>query len=138
MDSPPSLGEITRNGLAAATHAVVVTEPGYFALRGAEQALEAITVVRDNTNLRLRALGDRREPHAPEASAEHKFRLKELQQAYPELLVRRPSRSGPSSSAPRVPASRSTPTVAPASVGRPPVFDRVRRAVRTAPPAASR
>jgi cellulose biosynthesis protein BcsQ len=57
MDSPPSLGEITRNGLAAATHAVVVTEPGYFALTGAEQALEAVTVVRDNTNLRLRALG---------------------------------------------------------------------------------
>ncbi len=86
MDSPPSLGEITRNGLAAATHAVVVTEPGYFALRGAEQALEAVTVVRDHTNLRLRALGVvvnrmRR------TLAEHKYRWQEIADAYPQLLV---------------------------------------------------
>ena len=86
MDSPPSLGEITRNGLAAATHAVVVTEPGYFALRGAEQALEAVTVVRDHTNLRLRALGVvvnrmRR------TLAEHKYRWQEIADAYPHLLV---------------------------------------------------
>jgi chromosome partitioning protein len=86
MDSPPSLGEITRNGLAAATHAVVVTEPGYFALTGAEQALDAVTVVRDHTNLRLRALGivvNRMRSTV----GEHKYRLKELQQAYPALLV---------------------------------------------------
>lgn len=89
MDSPPSLGEVTRNGLAAASHAIVVTEPGYFALRGVEHALEAITVVRDNTNLRLRALGvvvNRMRPKV----AEHEFRFTELQQAYPELLVRPP------------------------------------------------
>lgn len=86
MDSPPSLGEITRNGLAAATHAVVVTEPGYFALTGAEQALEAVTVVRDNTNLRLRALGivvNRMRATV----GEHKYRLSELEAAYPSLLV---------------------------------------------------
>ncbi len=86
LDSPPSLGEITRNGLAAASHAVVVTEPGYFALRGAEQALEAVTVVRDNTNLRLRALGvvvNRMR----KTLGEQKFRLAELQDAYPQLLV---------------------------------------------------
>lgn len=89
MDSPPSLGEITRNGLAAATHAVVVTEPGYFALNGAEQALEAVTVVRDNTNLRLRALGivvNRMRATV----GEHKFRLHELEEAYPNLLVSPP------------------------------------------------
>lgn len=87
LDSPPSLGEITRNGLAAASHAVVVTEPGYFALRGAEQALDAVTVVRDNTNLRLRALGivvNRMRSRV----AEHEYRWSELEKAYPELLVR--------------------------------------------------
>lgn len=89
LDTPPSLGEITRNGLAAASHAVVVTEPGYFALRGAEQALEAITVVRDHTNLRLRALGivvNRLRPKL----AEHEYRLAELEKVYPELLVHPP------------------------------------------------
>lgn len=87
MDSPPSLGEITRNGLAAATHAVVVTEPGYFALRGAEEALDAVTVVRDHTNLRLRALGiivNRMRARV----AEHEYRWRELEKAYPELLLR--------------------------------------------------
>ncbi|MFN8126519.1 MAG: ParA family protein [Candidatus Nanopelagicales bacterium] len=86
LDSPPSLGEITRNGLAAASHAVVVTEPGYFALRGAEQALEAVTVVRDNTNLRLRALGvvvNRMR----KTLGEQKFRFAELKEAYPQLLI---------------------------------------------------
>ena len=86
LDSPPSLGEITRNGLAAATHAVVVTEPGYFALKGAEQALDAVTVVRDNTNLRLRALGivvNRMRG----TLAEHKYRYAEIADAYPDLLI---------------------------------------------------
>lgn len=89
LDSPPSLGEITRNGLAAATHAVVVTEPGYFSLRGAEQALEAVTVVRDHTNLRLRALGvvvNRMRS----TLGEHKFRYDELRTAYPNLIVAPP------------------------------------------------
>ncbi|MCB0917367.1 MAG: ParA family protein [Actinobacteria bacterium] len=85
-DCPPSLGEITRNGLAAATHGLVVTEPGYFSLRGAEQALDAIGVVRDSTNLRLRALGivvNRMRPRV----REHRSRLAELAQAYPQLLL---------------------------------------------------
>ena len=89
MDCPPSLGEITRNGLAAGTHAVVVTEPGYFALAGAEQALDAVTVVRDNANLRLRALGIVVNRMRSTVS-EHKYRLHELEQAYPSLLVRPP------------------------------------------------
>ncbi len=89
MDCPPSLGEVTRNGLAAASHAVVVTEPGYFALAGAEQALEAVTVVRDNTNLRLRAIGivvNRLRA----TLGEHKYRVAELEQAYPSLIVQPP------------------------------------------------
>jgi chromosome partitioning protein len=86
MDCPPSLGEITINGLAAATNALVVTEPGYFALRGAEQALEAISVIRDSSNLRLRALGivvNRVRSNL----REHRFRLEELRSAYPHLVL---------------------------------------------------
>lgn len=86
LDTPPSLGEITRNGLAAASHAVVVTEPGYFALRGAEEALHAVSLVRDHTNLRLRALGvvvNRMRPRVHE----HEYRWQELVAAYPDLVV---------------------------------------------------
>lgn len=86
VDCPPSLGEITRNGLAATTHALVVTEPGFFALRGAEQALDSIAIVRDNTNLRLRALGVVVNRIRPKM-VEHRYRLEELRQAYPQLLL---------------------------------------------------
>ncbi len=88
-DCPPSLGEITRNGLVAATHGLVVTEPGYFSLRGAEQALDAIGVVRDSSNLRLRALGivvNRMRPRV----REHKTRFAELEAAYPQLVLEPP------------------------------------------------
>ena len=50
IDCPPSLGEMSRNALHAASQAVVVTEPAYFALRGAQQAIEAIDLVRSNSN----------------------------------------------------------------------------------------
>lgn len=86
MDCPPSLGEITRNGLAAASHALVVTEPGYFALRGAEQALDAVTVIRDSVNLRLRAAGIVMN-RMRRTLGEHSFRWEELAGAYPDLLL---------------------------------------------------
>ena len=50
IDCPPSLGEMTRNALHAATDALVVTEPAYFALAGAEQAVEAVDVIRLASN----------------------------------------------------------------------------------------
>ena len=41
IDCPPSIGELTRNAMHASTNVLVVTEPGFFALRGAQQAVEA-------------------------------------------------------------------------------------------------
>ena len=55
IDCPPSLGEMARNALHAASQALVVTEPGYFALRGAQQAVEAIDLVRESSNRTLAA-----------------------------------------------------------------------------------
>lgn len=86
LDCPPSLGELTRNALAAADLALVVTEPGYFALRGAQQALRAIEVASTSINLGLRPAGiviNRvRANHT-----EHAYRIVELQQAYPHLVL---------------------------------------------------
>jgi chromosome partitioning protein len=55
IDCPPSLGELTRNALSTADRAVVVTEANHFALHGAAEALEAVTVIAGTTNPSLRS-----------------------------------------------------------------------------------
>ena len=88
LDCPPSLGELTRNALAAAPAALIVTEPSYFALQGAEQALEAVEVARAATNLGLRTAGI--VVNRVRRSTEHAFRLEELRSAYPQLVLEPP------------------------------------------------
>lgn len=86
IDCPPSLGELTRNALAAAQGAFIVTEPSYFALQGAEQALEAVELARAATNLALRPAGivvNRVRTTSPD----QKLRLAELKEAYGDLVV---------------------------------------------------
>lgn len=89
MDSPPSLGELTRNALTASHRALVVTEPSLFAVRAAGQALEAIEVVRASNNLRLRPAGvvvNR----VRAGRGEHEYRLAELTGAYGALVLTPP------------------------------------------------
>jgi chromosome partitioning protein len=88
VDCPPSLGELTKNALAASHRALVVTEPTLFALQGAQQALEAVAVVRGSCNLRLRPAGV--VVNRVRATAEHRFRLAELADAYGPLLYAPP------------------------------------------------
>ena len=85
IDCPPSLGELTRNALSASDAALVVTEPGYFALHGAQQAVEAIDVIRSSTNPAIRTstiLMNR----ARTTVAEHRMRIQELQDAFGSLV----------------------------------------------------
>ena len=85
IDTPPALGELTRNALTASDLGLVVTEPSLFALQGAQQALDAMSVVRD-TNLRLQVAGivvNRVRP----TSSEHRYRMAELALAYGDLLL---------------------------------------------------
>jgi cellulose biosynthesis protein BcsQ len=86
VDCPPSLGELTRNALAAVRLALVVTEPSFFALPGAAAALEAIEVVRGSSNLVLRPAGVLVNRSRPQTS-EHAFRLAELEATYPDLVL---------------------------------------------------
>jgi cellulose biosynthesis protein BcsQ len=86
IDCPPALGELTRNALAAAEGALVVTEPSYFALTGAAAALDAVDVVRGGANLALAPYGivvNRFRAH----TAEHAFRLDELRASYGHLVL---------------------------------------------------
>ena len=89
IDCPPSVGELTVNALTAADRAVTVTEPGFFALRGAEQALHAIAVVRDSGNLALRTGGIIINRFRASVR-EHIDRVDELREAYPTLVLRPP------------------------------------------------
>ncbi|MFY9330091.1 MAG: ParA family protein [Candidatus Nanopelagicales bacterium] len=86
LDCPPALGQLTRNSLGAADLALVVTEPGFFALRGAAQAIQAIEAARGSINLGLKPAGivvNRMRPNLNE----HQYRLRELKAAYPHLLL---------------------------------------------------
>lgn len=86
IDCPPSLGELTRNALYAATDALVVTEPSFFAVNGAEQALEAVSIVSAHGNPGLRPIGivaNRVRPTLPE----HNYRMDELRSAFGSLVL---------------------------------------------------
>jgi cellulose biosynthesis protein BcsQ len=87
IDCPPSIGELTVNALTAADRAVTVTEPGFFALRGAEQALQTISVVRDAANLSLRTAGIIVNRYRSNVR-EHHQRVQELREVYPGLVLR--------------------------------------------------
>lgn len=57
IDSPPSLGLLTVNGLVAAREVFIPLQTEWFALRGLAQLLQSIDVVRNRLNRRLRITG---------------------------------------------------------------------------------
>lgn len=86
IDCPPSLGEMTRNALHTATDALVVTEPAYFALSGAQKAVEAVDVIRLASNPALnpaRILLNRVRPTV----AEHRHRITELRESFGPVVL---------------------------------------------------
>jgi chromosome partitioning protein len=57
IDSPPSLGILTVNGLVASDEVVIPVQAEYYALEGLGQLLETIDLVRDSLQPRLSILG---------------------------------------------------------------------------------
>ncbi len=57
IDSPPSLGLLTVNGLVAADSVIIPVQAEYFALEGLSQLLETIGLVIENLKPQLRVLG---------------------------------------------------------------------------------
>ena len=57
IDSPPSLGILTGNGLAAATHFVIPMSPALYTLQGTNDLMDTISKVRRNLNPELKLLG---------------------------------------------------------------------------------
>jgi cellulose biosynthesis protein BcsQ len=87
FDCPPSLGALTRTALAAADAALIVAEPSFFGLQGAERALAFIDAVRDSSNPGLRTAGVLLNRVRP-THTEHALRSQELRQAWPHLVLR--------------------------------------------------
>jgi chromosome partitioning protein len=57
IDTPPTLGLITINGLVAATHIMIPIQSSYLSLEGTDDLLETIEKIRKNVNPRLELLG---------------------------------------------------------------------------------
>ena len=86
IDCPPSLGELTRNALYAATDALVVTEPSFFAVNGAERGTRSSLHRGKHGNPGLRPIGivaNRVRPTLPE----HNYRMDELRSAFGDLVL---------------------------------------------------
>ena len=57
IDTPPTLGIITVNALAASTHVLIPIQSSYFALEGTDDLLETIEKIKIRTNRALQILG---------------------------------------------------------------------------------
>lgn len=77
IDCPPSLGNLTRNALTAARHAVVVVEPSALGLRGIGGVADAIDEIWDATNPELELAGVILN-RVPAVSSEAERRIAEL------------------------------------------------------------
>lgn len=86
IDCPPNLGELTRNALYASDAALVVTEPSFFAVQSAAQAVAALDVARASGHESLRLLGIVATRVRPRF-AEHRYRLAELRQAFGDAVL---------------------------------------------------
>jgi chromosome partitioning protein len=76
VDCPPSLGLLTLNALAAASHLVVITEPRFLALQGIEELLETRELVRAHYNSELALAGV--VVNRVERTVEHRASLAEI------------------------------------------------------------
>jgi cellulose biosynthesis protein BcsQ len=86
VDCPPSLGGLTRTGLTAADRALVVTEPGLFAVMAVGRALRTIDELRRGPAPGLQPLGvviNR----VRARSIEQAYRLDELARLYGPLVM---------------------------------------------------
>ncbi|MBI4919787.1 ParA family protein [Candidatus Azambacteria bacterium] len=76
VDSPPSLGLLTLNGLVAAEEVIIPVQCEYYALEGLGQLLETIGLIRDNLGRDLKVKGalltmhDRRQKLSREVAKE--------------------------------------------------------------------
>lgn len=89
IDCPPSLGALTREALAAADLALVVTTPSYFGSQGVERAMAEIEEIRKSVNRKLKLAGIVLN-RVRSVAEEHQFRSHELAQIYGRSAILKP------------------------------------------------
>jgi chromosome partitioning protein len=85
IDCPPSLGVLTLNALAAASHLVIVTEPSFLALQGIKELLETRDLVRAHYNEALLLAGV--VANRVERTVEHRVAMAEIASFFGSNLV---------------------------------------------------
>ncbi|MGQ0843892.1 MAG: ParA family protein [Sporichthyaceae bacterium] len=88
VDCPPNLARLTRSALVASDRALVVTEPSFFAVHGADRAFRAVQEERTH-NPTLQPLGvvvNRYDARM----VEHRFRYEELCDLFGPLVLQPP------------------------------------------------
>jgi hypothetical protein len=86
IDTPPSINALTRMAWVASDRVLIVTEPGIFSVVAADRAIRALEEVRTAITKRVRPLGVLVNRHRP-ASKEQDFRVQELNEMFPGLLI---------------------------------------------------
>jgi chromosome partitioning protein len=80
MDCPPNLGALTINALAAASRALIVTEPTFLALHEMEELLDTLRHVAAEQNPSLELAGV--VLNRVETTAEHKQSVAEVEETF--------------------------------------------------------
>lgn len=87
VDCPPSLSGLTQMALAASDRALVVAEPGFFAVTAADRALRLVAEMHeDGLAPKLEPLGIAVNRYRPR-SVEHQYRLAELRELFGDLVL---------------------------------------------------
>lgn len=86
IDCPPSLNALTRNAWVASDRILLVSEPSLFAVSAVGRALKAMQELGDAQNISVRPLGVLINRYRSK-SLEHQYRVKELQELYPSIVL---------------------------------------------------
>jgi len=86
IDCPPSLNGLTRMAWSASDKVALVAEPGLFSVAGTERTMRAIQLFRQEFAPKLTPAGIVAN-RVRSGSAEHTFRLAEMQSMFGELLL---------------------------------------------------
>lgn len=86
IDAPPSLSGLTRSALVASDRAIIVAEPGAFAVNAATRLLTAIDEIRRREAKRLQPLGIVVNRYRPNMR-EHAAQLRVLERTFGPLLL---------------------------------------------------
>ena len=86
IDCPPSLNGLTRMAWSASDKVALVAEPGLFSVAGTERTMRAIQLFRQEFAPKLAPAGIVAN-RVRSGSAEHSFRLSEMQSMFGDLLL---------------------------------------------------